>query len=182
MGPSAVLIADLLPAMVLGPVFGALADRFSRRACCVVADVVRAGAFLGIALVDSFEATLALALLAGIGTALFTPAALSALPSLVEERRLPAATALFGTFADLGFTLGPALAAVGLILGGPEFVLLANAVTFLLSAIALSRLRFGAVTGSRKAGRRRKSLFGDAERGWPSRGARRVVRPCCLHR
>ena len=52
---SAVLIADLLPAMVLGPLFGAIADRFSRRACCVVADLLRAGAFCGIALVDSFD-------------------------------------------------------------------------------------------------------------------------------
>ena len=117
---SAVLIADLLPAMVLGPLFGAIADRFSRRACCVVADLLRAGAFGGIALVDSFEATVALALVAGVGTALFTPAALSALPSLVEKQRLAPATALFGMFSDLGFTVGPVLAAVGLLLGGPE--------------------------------------------------------------
>ena len=103
---SLVLVADLVPAMLLGPVFGAVADRFSRRACTVVADVLRAGAFAGIALVDSFPATLALAVVAGTGTALFTPAALAALPSLVEKERLPAATALYGAIADLGYRWG----------------------------------------------------------------------------
>jgi MFS family permease len=162
---SAVLIADLLPAMVFGPIFGAIADRFSRRACCVVADLLRAAAFCGIALVDSFEATVALALVAGVGTALFTPAALAALPSLVDKQRLPPATALFGMFSDLGFTVGPALAAVGLLLGGPEVVLWANAVTFLASGIVLAGVRFGAVPDRQEPGPKRKSLLGEAREG-----------------
>src|SRR5215210_1575530 len=77
---SIILAADLVPAMLLGPLFGALADRTSRRACVVIADLLRAGAFVGIALVDSFGATVGFALLAGAGTGLFTPAALAALP------------------------------------------------------------------------------------------------------
>src|SRR5688572_11547246 len=32
---SLILVADLLPAMLLGPVFGAVADRWSRRRCMV---------------------------------------------------------------------------------------------------------------------------------------------------
>jgi MFS family permease len=139
-----ILLADLVPSMLLGPVFGAAADRWSRRTCLIVADAVRAGAFLGIAMVDSFVATFALAILAGAGTGLFTPAALAAVPSLVEPRRLPAATAVYGAIADLGFTVGPALAAGALVLGGPESILLANAVTFAVSGVALTRLRFGA--------------------------------------
>src|SRR5918992_3921292 len=51
---SLVLLADFLPAMVLGPVFGAAADRWSRRACAIASDVARAVAFIGIAVVDSF--------------------------------------------------------------------------------------------------------------------------------
>jgi MFS family permease len=142
-----------------------MADRFSRRACCVVADILRAGAFCSIALVDGIEATIALALVAGAGTALFTPAALSALPSLVDERRLPPATALFGTFSDLGFTVGPALAAVGLVLGGPETLLLVNAATFLVSAIVLARLPFGSAAVRRQPGARPRSLLSEAREG-----------------
>src|SRR4051794_30888583 len=65
-----VLLADFLPVMVLGPIFGVLADRWSRRACAVVADLLRCGAFMGLGVVDSYEATVALALVAGVGTAL----------------------------------------------------------------------------------------------------------------
>jgi MFS family permease len=141
---SLVLLADLVPAMLLGPLFGAAADRWSRRRCMIAADVVRAIAFLGIALVDSFALTFALALLAGVGTGLFTPAALAAVPSLVRPSRLPAATALYGAITDLGFIAGPAVAAVVLLIGGPETILLANAITFAVSALVLVRLRFGA--------------------------------------
>jgi MFS family permease len=138
-----ILLADVVPAMLLGPLFGAFADRWSRRACAVCADLLRAAAFLGLVLVDGFVGTFLLALLAGVGTGLFTPAALASLPSLVEERRLPAATSLFGAIADFGFIAGPATAAAVLLVGGPETILGANAVTFGLSALALASLRFG---------------------------------------
>jgi MFS family permease len=141
---SFILLADLVPAMLLGPVFGAAADRWSRRNCLIVSDVIRGAAFLGIAVVDSFVATVGLALVAGAGTGLFNPASLAAVPSLVKPERLPAATALYGAITDLGFIVGPALAALLLLLGGPEVILYANAVTFALSALVLSRLPFGA--------------------------------------
>jgi MFS family permease len=141
---SFILLADLVPAMLLGPVFGAAADRWSRRNCLIASDIIRGAAFLGIALVDSFAPTVALALLAGAGTGLFNPASLAAVPSLVQPERLPAATALYGAITDLGYIVGPALAALLLLFGGPEVILYANAVTFALSALVLSRLRFGA--------------------------------------
>jgi MFS family permease len=140
---SAVLIADLVAPMVLGPLFGAAADRWSRRACAITADVLRAAAFAGIAFVGGVEATVALALIAGAGTALFTPATLAALPSLVREERLPAATSLYGAVGDFGLAVGPALAALLLLAGGPETILLANAATFAVSALVLARLDFG---------------------------------------
>jgi MFS family permease len=138
-----VLLADLLPAMLLGPVFGAAADRWSRRRCMVIADLLRFGAFVGIGLAGSIELTLALALVAGCGTGLYAPAALASLPGLVEPRRLPAATSVYGAIADLGFTAGPALAAVVLLFGSPESLTIANGVTFAISALVLARLRFG---------------------------------------
>lgn len=140
---SLVLLADLIPAMLLGPVFGAAADRWSRRTCLVVADVVRGVGFLGVALASSFEVTLAFALLAGVGTALFTPAALAAIPSLVEDHRRAPATSLFGAVADLGFTAGPGLAALLLLLTSAQTVLLANAATFVISALVVAHIGFG---------------------------------------
>jgi MFS family permease len=173
---SLVLLADLMPAMLLGPVFGAAADRWSRRSCVVVADVVRAAAFAGIWLVDDFAATVALAALAGTGTGLFTPASLAGLPSLVAPKRVPAATSLYGAIADLGFTVGPALAALVLLFTGPEKLLLANGVTFAISAAILSRLPFGAVAQTTSAGRVVPSLLREAWAGLKAVAAMRGIR------
>jgi MFS family permease len=160
---SIVLIADLVAPMIFGPMFGAIADRWSRRSCAVVADVVRAVAFVGVAVVDGFAPTVAFALLAGVGTALFTPATLAALPSLVEKERLPAATSLYGAIADVGLAAGPALAALVLVAGGPEEVLLANAVTFAISGLGLLTIDFGRAP-NRDAGEE-LSLFADTRAG-----------------
>jgi MFS transporter len=161
---SLILLADFLPTTFLGPVFGAAADRWSRRTCAVAGDVIRAIAFVAIGLVGGFVPMLALALLAGLGTGLFNPAVLAALPSMVDRERLPAATSLFGALADIGFTLGPALAALAFLVVGPEEVMIANGVTFALSAIVLARIPFGTV----RAGDRRedsRSLLSDATAG-----------------
>jgi MFS family permease len=140
---SLVLLADLAPAMLLGPLFGTFADRWSRRWCAVAADLIRAGAFVGVALAQDFALTIAFAALAGAGTALFTPATLAGLPSLVSKERVPAATSLYGAIADLGFTAGPGLAAVLLAVAGAEEILLLNGLSFAVSAVVLARLPFG---------------------------------------
>jgi MFS family permease len=164
---SLVLIADLLPAMLLGPVFGAVADRWSRRWCCVAADAVRAGAFLGIAVVDGFVPTIALAALAGTGTALFTPASLAGLPSLVHEERRPAAMSLYGAIADLGFTAGPALAALVLAFGAAEDILIVNGISFALCGAILALIPFGEIPEDerRKEGMPAPTLFQDTREG-----------------
>ena len=173
---SLVLLADLMPAMLLGPVFGAAADRWSRRSCVVLADVIRAAAFVGIWLVDDFVATVAFAALAGAGTGLFTPASLAGLPSLVAPKRVPAATSLYGAIADLGFTAGPALAAVVLLFTGPEELLLANGVTFAISAAILLPLPFGEVARPDSEGRVVPSLLREAWEGLTAVAAMRGIR------
>src|SRR3954447_13088406 len=86
---TAVLLPDLLPAIVLGPLLGALVDRIGWRTCAVVADVLRCLAFAVVMTAHSLPIMFAGALVAGVGTALFTPAALAGLPRLAdrEERR-----------------------------------------------------------------------------------------------
>ena len=138
-----VLLAYDLPPGLLGPFVGALVDRVSRRWCVIAADLIRVGAFAGIAVVDSLEATVAFAFVAGAATALYRPAALAALPSLVPEERLPVVTSLYGSLTDVGRTAGPALAAIGFQVFGGEGIMLVNAATFAISAVVLSTLSFG---------------------------------------
>ena len=54
---SLVLFADFLPAMFLGPLLGAAADRWPRRTCAVVADLLRACAFVALAFTGGFWLT-----------------------------------------------------------------------------------------------------------------------------
>jgi MFS family permease len=165
-----VLLADVVPSMFLGPLFGAAADRWSRKTCAVVADVLRAAAFTGLVLVDGFVPTLALALVAGLGTGLFKPATLAALPSLVQSQRVPAATSLYGALEDLGFIGGPAIAGAVLLVGGPETILAINGATFAISACILAALRFGPRPARVDEPRGRPSLLRDAREGLVATG------------
>ena len=173
-----VLLADLIPSMLLGPLLGAAVDRWSRRACAVAADLARAGAFVGLGLVDSFEATVALALVAGTGAGVFGPAVLSAVPRMAGEARTPAATSLWRAVNDLGHTLGPAVAALAFLVVSPEVALIVNGATFAVSAAILASLPLGgqAGAGSERAARR-PSLLQEAREGLRATAAMSGVRP-----
>ena len=163
-GATAVLLADVLPAMLLGPLLGGLIDRTSRLGAAIVADVIRAAAFGALVFVDGMPAMICFALLAGLGTAIFRPATYALLPGLVARERLAAANGLFNAARDTGFLLGPMLAAALLAAASPAAVLGVNAVTFALSALLLARLR----------GHVRTSAAGPGDDGAPA-GLRAVL-------
>jgi MFS family permease len=140
---TAVLIPDLLPAILFGPLLGAFVDRLGWRACAIAADLLR---FLGFTLVvfaHSLPALVLAAGLAGTGTALFAPAALAGVGRLAPGTRRPPALALFGALDDIGLTAGPALAAGLLAVARPEALLGVNAATFAISAMLLAGVRAG---------------------------------------
>ena len=143
---AAVLIADFLPAMVLGPWLGAIADRTSRRACCIVADLVRAVAFAGLALVSGPVGLVAFALLAGLGGALFSPAVLAGLSGVYDRRQLPRAMALFGAVDEGGMLVGPLAAAGVLAVASPATVMGLNAASFVVSAVLIAGVGLSAGT------------------------------------
>lgn len=170
---AAVLLPDLLPAIVLGPVLGALVDRIGWRTCAVVADVLRALAFAFVLVADSLPQMIAAAALAGLGTALFTPAALAGLPRLVPEASRGAAMGLFGALDDLGLTAGPAIAAGLLALFSPDALMGLNAATFALSAVLLGTMTAGGVVSVPP---RSSSLLADARSGVREVACRPAVR------
>ncbi len=136
---SAVLLAEFLPAIALGPLFGALADRLPRRRLVVTADLLRCGAFVALAFAGTLSAVIGLALVAGVGAALYQPAAKSALPGLAGEHTDRAMGALVASWSAAGM-VGPGLGAVLLVIVSPAELMLVNAATFLVSAIVLGRL------------------------------------------
>jgi len=140
-GATAVLIADLAPAMLLGPLLGGMIDRYGRLRCAIAAELIGALAFAGLVFAHGAVPLLSLALAAGLGSALLRPATCALLPAVVSPASLGAANGLFGAVREIGQLIGPALAAGVLLVAEPEVVLALNAVTFAASTLLLTRLR-----------------------------------------
>ena len=147
---SAVLLAEFVPAIALGPFFGALADRLPRRRLVVMADLLRCLAFVGLAFAGSLPALIGLALAAGVGGALYQPAAKSALPGLAGKHADQAMGTLVASWSAAGM-IGPGLGAGLLVVMSPASLLLVNAATFLVSAIVLGRLPIDAARAAAAA-------------------------------
>ena len=175
-----VLLADFIPGIVLAVPFGALADRFSRKRLIVAADLLRAAAFVALALIPSFAATVGLALLAGVGTALFRPAFSAALPAMVSEEQRSAATAIYGANFSIGTTVGPGLTALILLFGPATLMLAVNGATFLVSAVLLSTVPLASSADSHADSdpERETGAAGERESVWSATvdGARTAAR------
>jgi MFS family permease len=172
---TAVLVPDLLPAIVLGPLLGTVVDRVGWRTCAIAADLLRALAFGVIAMWVSVPALIAAAALAGTGTALFSPAALTGLGRLAPGDQRPAALGLFGALDDIGLTAGPALAAL-LLAGLPASTLLgANAVSFAVSAFLIAGIREPRYVGVEDV-ERPSSIWNDVRQGMRDLSGRPDVR------
>lgn len=140
----AATVARLLPYVLLGPVGGAIADRYPLRTVLLVGDLLRTLLMVAIAAVVALDGpvglVIALTMLASVAGCAEKPAALAFLPRLVGESRLGAANALLHTVQDLGTVLGPAIGAL-LLAVGPDFVaFLANGATFAVSALLITTI------------------------------------------
>jgi MFS family permease len=159
-----VLMPDLLPAILLGPLLGALVDRIGWRACATIADITRCAAFALMLVLPSLPWMIAAATLAGLGSALFSPAALAGLPRLAPGDRRPAAMGLFGALDDFGLTVGPAVAGLLLAIAAPTALMAINAVSFAISAALIASLRRDVVR-RRLSSRPGPSLLAEARAG-----------------
>jgi MFS family permease len=170
---TAVLVPDLLPSILFGPLLGALVDRVGWRTCAIAADLLRFIAFTLVVFTHSLPALILAAALAGTGAALFSPAALAGVTRLARTETRPAALGLYGALDDLGLTAGPALAAGLLALVPASALLGANAATFALSALLLAGVGPRGRSGERVEYR---SLWTDLRVGLRAIGGRPDVR------
>ncbi len=134
------------PTFVLGLLGGAFADRMSRRTIMIVSLAMLAASALALAALAALDQitiwrVIAIAVVTGTATALYTPAMHSSIPSLVEERDLLDAVTLNSVQFNLARAVGPAVA--GLLYGaiGPAGCFAVNASGFLVLAVVVSRLR-----------------------------------------
>ncbi len=149
-----VLFIRLLPAVLLGPLAGAMADRLNRRVTMVVADLIRAGFYISIPIVRSLIWLLIASFVIESVSLFWIPAKEASVPNLLPRERLQAANqvSLLTTYGS-----APVAAAVFFVLSLLNSVLAAgiaffrtnsvdlalyfDGVTFLFSAYTIFRLR-----------------------------------------
>ena len=150
-----VLFLRVLPALVMGPIAGYVADRLDRRTVLIWGDYLRGALFLTIPLVGSLWWIFVVTVLVEAISLVWGPAKDATVPNLVPRHRLEAANQV-----SLATTYGSALPAAAIFAGltlvdkfyrhvfdwfggsGPvDLALYFNALSFVVSGIVISRLR-----------------------------------------
>jgi dTMP kinase len=155
-----VWLTSLLPAVILGPLAGAVADRFDRRMNMIVGDVLRAALYLSIPLnlklhlVNELTWMYAVQFLASCASLFWTPAKDATVPNLVPPGQLEQANQLslfttYGTAPVAGLVFG-VLAEISKALGHISHIFTTNQVnlalyfnvaTFVVSALTIFTLK-----------------------------------------
>jgi MFS family permease len=143
-------VVRMLAPFLVSPVAGVAADRFSRKRLLILADLGRAVTVLGFLLVRDAQQVWLLYSLTAIQLAIsgfFFPARNAILPDIVSQGQLGAANALSSATWSVMLAFGAALG--GVVAGGwgiyPAFII--DALTFLLSAAFISRIKYTPVSG-----------------------------------
>jgi len=133
---------QILPGILLGPAVGVLLDRCSRKAVMVWSDLGSAVAVALIPFAPSLAGVYALTLVVAVGRQFSGPARLTLLPEIVPRSHLQQTNALAMLTTNVVLLVG--MAAGGLIVAslGVRTAFLADAGTFLASALILVSVRF----------------------------------------
>jgi MFS family permease len=137
---AALMFVEFLPAVAVGLFFGPFLDRLPRRGVMIVSDLVRCGVFCTLPFADSAGQIVVLAAIAGFTTGFFRPAVYAGLPNLVSEHELARANSVIQTGENISWTLAPVLGGALVAATSPDTAYWVNAVSFLLSALLLSRI------------------------------------------
>ena len=166
-----VTAAATLPFLLVAIPGASLTDRVGRREVMLVADLARAVVQLAMAALlisGRAEVWMLAALGACFGTAeaFFGPALNGLIPQTVPPLRVQQANAVLGLTANVGMVVGPTIAGLLLAVTGPGEAIGIDAVTFLISAAALSRLRVAPVVGVGDGDGSDPGLLAGLREGW----------------
>jgi len=182
-----VFIVRLIPAVLLGPLAGVLADRFDRRKLMVVTDLMRFSLYLSIPIVGNYFWLYTATLLAETVTLFWSPAKEATVPNLVPRNKLESANqvqllAAYGT-APLAAIVFSLLALFNSALSGilnwedstaADIALYINAFTFLYAAYVIYTLR--EIPSRSASSESESSILQSLFTGWRFVGESSIVR------
>jgi MFS family permease len=140
-------VAWTLPTVLVLPISGALSDRVGRRPLMIVADLLRAAAVFGIALLAALGTIevwhlIVLSIVFGTGEALFSPSFVALVPEIVPEPLLVQANSLDQAMRPLAMQfLGPAVGGVIVASAGTGTAFALDGASYLFSAVMILLIR-----------------------------------------
>jgi MFS family permease len=140
-----IALAANAPTFVLGLLGGAIADRASRRTIILSAQIVLALGALTLAWLTAsghlgMGHVIAVTMLGGTAAALWSPAMMSVMPTLVPAADMLSAVSLNSVQFNLARTIGPAVAGLSYGVIGAAGCFTANAAGFAIFTLVMSRL------------------------------------------
>ncbi len=141
---SLVMLSRAIPAVIAGPLAGVLLDRFDRKRIMIASDLVRFAVALAFILTIRYHGTWLLYLLSALlmfASPFFTSGRAAILPSITSKEELHAANSLTQTTQWATLTAGTMLGGLSAAHFGYQWAFVINALSFLFSAAAISRLR-----------------------------------------
>lgn len=161
------VLAEIVPVLLLGPVAGVVIDRFDRKTVLIGSDLVRAA--LAFSLVWPQGVWHAYAVAAGLaaGNVFFNPAVQAVIPAITTDDQRLAANSVAWSTGRLVQIVAAAVAGGLIALIGTAAAFMANAATFGLSALLILRLVIPSHAGQVAEGSKRGlgSNFADARAG-----------------
>jgi MFS family permease len=139
-------VLSYLPDLIVGLPAGAYADRWDRRKMMLLADLGRAGltALVPISVWlggPTLAIIIAVAFPINVMRVLWLAGYTAAVPGLVGREHVPRASAIFEAVFNVGWIIGPAIAGLLAATIGPGATIAIDALTFLVSAIAILFVR-----------------------------------------
>lgn len=179
-----------LAATVMGPLAGALADRYSRRNLIVLADLLSGAVVLAVAglimavphMTDLIlGAIMCTAVALGVFGALLNPAIVAAIPDLAPEGKVGSANSVSQLGIELSTLIGQAVGGVLFQLLGAPLLFLLNGLSYLFSAASETFVRIPQRLPERPArlgaqlAELRRDLAAGLRHLWGARGLRGLV-------
>ena len=143
-----IAFTQFAPAMVFGPMFGVIADRFERRKISMFVNSMSALNMLVLTLLSfsgnlGIYAVTAIALFQGITEGAHTPVRMALVPGIVDKEELSSAIASNSIAFNLSRVIGPALAGWIIAASGvtPAFAINAISYVAIVSAVAVISIK-----------------------------------------
>jgi MFS family permease len=164
-----VAVADLMPALVLSPFAGVLADRFDRVRLIWLTQVLAMAQAALLALLTyagaiTIDGLFLLTLALGVLNAVNQPARLALIPNLVDRATLASAVAINSLVFNGARFIGPAIAGPILYHGGVAFTFALNSLSYFAFIGALMQLKLA--RDEPPSGRARPAFLADTLAGY----------------